>query len=97
MGFRGGVVLLGLLLCSTPACAEGKGDEYRYLQRVQLLSQVNQALWRSIEASGASGLWDPALATYAREVTGLGLDRLRGDAPPRELSEFHRELVDLFS
>lgn len=81
------------LLLASPALAETSVsvEEWLYLQRIGLISSVNEDLWTAFEESGAA---NPELARYAKEVTHVNVVSLRKwGAPAAPLVEFHSSLV----
>ena len=86
-------VLLSLAMLAGVAQAEPTPEDWRYLQRIHAISQVNEAVWNSLEDQNA---WDPEIATYARAVNAANLEQLqRWRAPRREYSSFHRDLTGI--
>jgi len=85
------------LLVAPPAAADSSVsiEEWHYLQRINVISKVNEAIWNAFEDDGG---WNSGLAQYAKDTTTLNVRTLRKAAPPaRELFAFHNALVGVMS
>lgn len=91
------VPLVLALLFAQPAIADSavSAEEWQYLQRVNVVSSVNQQLWKAFEDSGG---WNADLARYAQQATRLNVRSLRSWKPPaRQLFPFHSSLVEVLA
>lgn len=89
------VLLVSCLLLVAPSATASSvtAEEWHYLQRVGLITKVNEQLWAAFEDSGG---WNTELARYAEETTRLNVRSLRSwGAPVRPLLTFHSDLVSL--